>query len=541
MLNSMKRENAAGIVFWVLVSAYAAIFLIQPALGPTDDFVFLDTLQSGKPLVYYSVNFPYYDVIGMGRFTPIGALEYNLFLLFTKNPAPWMYFALHCVQFILFAWLAVTILKKVVPRKLMVYATAFLIFLLPGFSIVWFRLQLGERNVMFLLALTLIFYLKFQEREKWLYLAGAVAATNLAMYYKEMAFMAIGAFGFIHGFLTFKNASKKALLLDGILVASAVGYLALYKILIIPHVAPSALYLPNGFSIIAFLKNVANYALFSDSVPILVMLPLTVARIFHIIKKRGSDSPIWDTALMAGTAYTLGYVLLRLYGPYYLSPVYILGAPAVLYFMTRGYSNAFWKLLSGTTLVLIFLNAIPAGLYYLTYNKYLPINFNETLDYLKKEIEINKEKPGIFFYGTGLGPGRGTYGVFAEFMRHKGVSDDAYDLKSNADIEKPAKAVSKKYYPFTVFESNTISEVSAGDYLIVAPQSTRLVTGETRKELESEGYELQFKTESRFAFPNVNLKTLVKFLIVRALPGTQEFVSNTNVFQSPDYYVYAKK
>ena len=139
------RQNYLIIFFGFFVMGYALILLIGPALGPTDDFIFLKTLQVGKPILYYSANFPYYyyNAILGGRFVPLAAMEYNLVGLLSKSPSAILYYLIHAIQFVVLMILLIKILKQFTSNKFLIYLTPILISLTPGFTMSWFRLQLN--------------------------------------------------------------------------------------------------------------------------------------------------------------------------------------------------------------------------------------------------------------------------------------------------------------------------------------------------------------------------------------------------------------
>ncbi|MCX6702326.1 MAG: hypothetical protein NTW60_00415, partial [Candidatus Wolfebacteria bacterium] len=83
-----------------------------------------------------------------------------------------------------------------------------------------------------------------------------------------------------------------------------------------------------------------------------------------------------------------------------------------------------------------------------------------------------------------------------------------------------------------------ISDIKSGDYFIVPPQAaTKNISREYLDSLKKD-YDLIFETRSGFAFPNMNLKILVKNLIAGNDNG---LVKNKNTSQSLDYYVFIKK
>ena len=238
-------------------------------------------------------------------------------------------------------------------------------------------------------------------------------------------------------------------------------------------------------------------------------------------------------------------MLLNLYGPYYLIPAYIFAVPAILHF-AKGYSPRslplFFKIAGSLTALLLILNTLPSGIHQLTYNKYLAVNFNKTLDFLTHDITARaseyKTKPSIFLAGVDREAGRGTYFVLAEYLNYRGVKDSAYDMKSTSAATEPFSSVTKIQPPFTAFKPGPAENPRQNDYLIVTPQATRDVSGEYLSSLRKE-YTPVFQTSSPFAFPDLNLKTFIKYYLLKN--SGDALVKNENLLNLPDYYIFVKK
>lgn len=540
-----KKYDTATILFWVVIAGYASLFLINPHLGPTDDFVFLRTLQSGKPLLYYSPTFPYYDTGGFGRFTPLASMEYNAIALFSNKP--FWYFFYSAAQFLIFMFFWVRLLKGITSKKWLIYASSLLFIFLPGFTIAWFRLQLPERNVIFFGTLLLWLYAAYQKKQKTSYLVGAALLANIIIYYKETAIAAILPFAIGHFIFSWKTADKKLKITDGILAGSTFAYLLVYYFYIYIHKVAYIFAHPSYHPTITFFKNVLNYGTFSDPILIFLILPFTTWRMYKIFIVREPAQPLYDSMLLAASGYASAFFLLGFYGPYYLIPAYTFAIPALLYFYDgKERTYLISKILLGITLFFLATNSIPSGLHYLTYNKYLPVTFNRTLDFLAEDIvKNNRKKPvNIFLEGIDRNTGLGTYFIFGEFLQFQKLTPNRFDLKSTYEPENPIPYVSKIQLPFSVFTSSKAEIITSGDYLVVSPQETRIqVTVEYLKSLEKE-YAPVFAAEGTFAFPNLTLKTLTKYLATRFMPSTHKdngLVRSENLLDLPNYYVFIKK
>jgi hypothetical protein len=557
----MAKDNLWQAVFLAFIALYAVIMLISPQLAPTDDFNLLRTLQSGKPILFYASDFPYYDSLKIGRFTPLISSEYNIFGLFSNSPSPFWYFFFHAVQFIAFMYLFKKLISKATSNKWLVYGTPILLALTSGFAISWFRLQINERDAIFLFIAFALSFMAFSKNRKWIYFFLSAIFAAGAVYYKETAFLAVGAFALAHWFFTKKTADKKSKILDAILLLISISYLIAYWIFVVPHWGET---LYGGevesfsvFKLAILAKNFVNYGLFSDPILVILSLPILFWRLYKIFFKKEEAHPVYDPLLIAGSAYVLSYAvglnyIFAMYGPYYLFPAYGLCIPPMIYFMAKMEKplNYFWKIGIAVSAIALLFNVIPSGIHYITYYKYLSINFNKTLDFAVAEAESRPEgeKINIFLDGISRENGQTVYFIFSEFLRFKGLEDGRFDLKSNsgnkhfgnfADFDE--NYMPRISLPFSVFFKGETDEIKKGDYLIVTPQTPENINSEYIKSLEGE-YELAFKTKSPLSFPNAHLKSLIKYFLIKfSQSGEGKLIESANLADWPDYYAFVKK
>lgn len=563
--SNTKFVNLYKLVFALLVLLYAILLVIRPELGYGDEYAFLPTLQSGKYFPMYGMDFPYYDSAELGRFGPLGAQEYNLVALLSN--APLAYFGFNALLLVGFSFIFIAILKQLLPDGPYLYAIPVLLFLTPGFTLTFFKLLYSEKSVLFYLSVFLLSFLVFQKKQKLIYLIIALIGANAAIYYKETPFLAIGAFAFAHMLFTWRTANTRVRLLDGLLMGSALLYIGIYAVEILPYrMFPELNFTNSGWQV--FLKNLLNYGLFSDPIVVLLLLPLTAWRIYVVLIRRSEPAhPIHDPLLAAGSTYAAAYFILNMYTPYYFLPVYLFALPPIFYFLTRDRLRHFaWKSAVVVTVFVLVVNAVPLSIHYLTYNKYVPINFNRTLDFLVQDINkrYTDQRLAIFFDGVDRGTGRGVYYVVGEYLRFKGLAIDKFDFKSRNEALDPSpflghrspfdrdediERLNAQYrfaypkFPFTVFQPGPLPEIRKGDYLVVSPQSTASLDAAYLEHLK-EDYDMVFKTDSPLAVPRLTLKTLVKYALVNWLTSEQKgkgFIVNENLWNWPDYYVFVKK
>ncbi len=550
-----EKENIFTVLFAIYVSCYVLILVIPPyGIGVIDDFPMLRTLAVGKPILYYSKDFPYWDFIEMGRFFPAAMMEYNALLLITDRPTPTLYYIVHAVQFVALIFFLTRILKNYTSNKWLVYFVILVMTLMASFTYSWFRLQMTERNIALALATFLFCYLSYQKNRRPVWLALAFIAANIAIYYKEMPSILIGTYAVSHLILSVwnKEADIRIRIFNIALLVSALIYLALYVTLVLPH-GGAATYGKGDLPVLEVLaKNFLNYLFVVDPIIILIVLPLTFWRIYGVFVHKDVAQPFHDSLLAGASMYVIGHFVLNVYAEYYFHPVYIFALPSVFHFLAEKWKQRPWKYVSILAGILLVVNTIPTGLHYLTYLKYAPENLNASVDFLVKDIGERSpdRRANIFLDGVGRTTGKWIYFVFSEHLLYRGLTAKDFDLRSDTGEE-----FSDTYFPYlgriptpyTVFEKGPLPAISKGDYLIVSlfsldrnkmPDNTEYL-----KALEKD-YELLFRTQSRFAVPLVNLKEIGRYLIsIGAQPGERLLgISRHKPSpQIPDYYVFIRK
>ncbi len=553
----LKIFDRYRLIFVIFVTAYAVLMLVKPSLGPVDDVALLRTLQAGKPLLYYSQgNYPYGygDVTKLGRFSVLGAMEYNFFGFFSKSPSPFWYFLFHVFQYILLMILFVKLLSQFTSNRILIYITPILFSLTPCMTIAFFRTHLVERNLIFYYAIFLFCFLLYLKEKKLKYLILGVISANMAIHYKETAFVAVGVFAFCHLFLSWKTSKLKIKIFDGLTLLSCFSYLLLYYLIVfirLPHNPTLYGQIPYYNIPTVIIKNLLNYGLFTDPILILILLPFAGWRIYKALRKQLEPHPVYDSMLIAALMYVLALFALKIYGPYYLLPAYIFALPPIFYFLNQDKRKPlFFKLLMALCALIMILNVFPTGIHYLTFYKYLYVNFNKTVDFLISDVNSRypDKRADIFIDALDYRAGASIpYFIFSEFLQYKGLTSDRFDFKSSVKIEDTDawfRNIKEFNPPFTVFQNNNFYETKSGDYLIVPAEATAKNITKNYIQSLSKDYELVFKTESPLAFPNLNLKTPVKHLLSKRLSQSQKekgAMINENLMHWPNYYVFVKR
>jgi len=560
------KSTTLKYLFVLLVSLYTVLLVINPALGPSDEFAFLATLQSGAFFPMYGADFPYYNSVEIGRFSPLGGQEYNLVALFTNSPVG--YFSLNAIELLLCAVLLIWLLRRYSIEPALAYLAGILLLLTPGLVLAYFKLLAIEKNVLLLFLGFLGVYHLFQQRQKAVHFAITLLFANAAIYYKEAAFSAIANLAAAHLILTWKTSTNRSRALDGLLIASAMLYLGIYLVTILPYTKGAYLPSAEDYNFFIRAKNIANYALSSDPIPIFILVPLLLWRLYQVYVRKMPAHPMLDPMLAAGAAYIGVFLVLNMYLPYYFLPAYAFILPPAIYFLGNSeMRGVYWKATFALVAVVMLLNAAPLAIHFISYNKYVPINFNKTMDFLVEDINRRYagERLNIFYYGTDREAGGATYFIAGEYLKFKGLSIRKFDFKSDREAQAPVPIGNTHRYPldkeediravdpngeyvnpgipFSVFQPGPAQRIQRGDYLVLSPQSTAYFDQDTIERIKKE-FDLVFYTNSTFSIPRVDLKAFVKsYLYLRRSSESRarNLIKNENIWNWPDYYVFVKR
>lgn len=561
-----EKSRVGKLIFIALVVFYIALMLYRPALGPDDEYHFLPSLQSGKFFPLYGEDFYYLNTFEIARFTPLIGQEYNLVAIFSNSP--FWYFVLNSLELLGFSILFLRLLREYSSNSSLNYLAALFVLLLPATAYAFFKLLFVERSLVLLFSAFVVSYVSFQKKAGTVFFVLALVLANVAMYSKEPVFLPILVFSAGHLLLTRNQSSRFSKWLDGLLILSTVIYVGVYLTLVFPH---RTIFYGESLidsSLLVRLRYFLNFCFFTDPVIMLIALPLAGWRAHRLFIRHDSPHPILDPMLAAGMAYVSVFLAMGIYRPYYLLPAYIFILPPLVHYLALGkLSKAAWRILFVVSGIALAANTLPMTIHYLSYGKYVPINFNKTLDFLIQDIRQRNDgkRASIFLDGVDRGAGRDIHYIVGEFIKHKGLSIRQFDLKSNIEaydtspfIRKrspfdrdedvravdPEGAYAHPEFPFTVFQPGPLPQMQRGDYLVVSPHSAKGYDAAYIERLKSDkDYTLVFHTESRFAVPRFDLKIWVRYFLLKML-GTEQkgggLVVSGNLWNWPDYYVFVR-
>lgn len=518
-----------------IITLGCLIININPSFSPSDDAVFKSTIMDGLPFLGFSE-----ASISQGRFNPVGGLIFNVILI---SPRENYFFYLVTFEFVIFSFLIYSILLSILKNKIQTLSVFLFFIISPASTMVWTRLSLGERDLIFFISIFIYFYLsKIKNIVRYPVL---IIFSSLAIYTKEP----VGIIFIILSILNiqFDNGNNKGDKLINIIItiSSFIYYLLL---LYLTRNNYGINYGSNFYEsiFITTSRNLFNYVLFSDSFIFFICIPIFILRLHDLVKNQFSNYSIYDGLLFAGLTYCAEYLVLNIYQPYYLTPSYIFLIPAICFYFknTKLLKNISLKYLIIIFLFLYSTNILTTGIHYLTRQIYLPKNFNSTITALSIEIKKNNEigiKPKIFIDGRYLNYGLGEYHLFEIFLKDKGLGPKNYDMASNLGVKSniTPETVDWPRDQFQIYHQSAPVQVGQNDLLILTSEDDRN-RSLTINKLKSENYVEIFRTESPLFLPQFNLKSLMKHFLVKYLDqySLSKIVKSENIDNSPDFYIF---
>lgn len=335
---------------WRLSSYYspapAEVASTRPEACPSPPFSLADGvsvalllvfLASYIFLVFYKENFAYYDDDMLteftlqgktfptpiwpdtGRFYPLADQEFNLLKSITHSPTG--YHGLIAAELVIFVFILFFVLREYRVR----YRSLTLIFTLatPAVLIPFTGFVYPERNVIFWFAVLVLCLLGYNRTRSPVYFAGCLAATHVALYYKEIVVLFVVAYAVSRVALdlrenrlrgrTWQGIVKENLLSLSMLTVSAV-YVMLFLVAMIPH---------HKFSYIAehreTLGSVLGTTLQLEWLPLLLFVVLAT-RAWRFLFASARLDPLWDPLAVGALAYCVGVLALKLSSGYYMAP-----------------------------------------------------------------------------------------------------------------------------------------------------------------------------------------------------------------------------
>ena len=390
-MNSISRHYYFFIIFYILLFIYSFQFLI----GPWDEYHLLYYFKNQTFFPFYDYNFPYYDAFLLGRFSPFAGQEFNIPIFVTSNINYAFIFvsSLIFVSLILYDYLIFQTIK--INKLNYIFFFTIIIISSPGFYLLTTRLLYVEDTQVLFLIIFFISFFKLGESNKlfqnlpWQILL--IVSTFISLLYKENNFLIIASFIFFY-FIFDKKKFYKNKIIYLIIILLCLLYLIVLGYINLYYKNDDISYIKNENSkFFLFIINIFLRYLLNDFLLLLFILPIGVYGLLI------SKNIFIKSMFVSGLCNIFFFIILGLYGPYYLFPCYFLMFPLFFEtFRTMRINNFLGLNLIKLILFFLILISFSNSIFYYFESKSLSKTFNNTVNYLVDNIQNKKSNTNIF-------------------------------------------------------------------------------------------------------------------------------------------------
>lgn len=368
-------------------------------------------------------------------------------------------------------------------------------------------------------------------------------AGNCVIYLKEVSFILISGFGFLHllfsffsNHKSFQSLDKRLVGIDIALMISGVVFLLCYVYM----TANAHSSYTNQEFVFSPIRTLAVSLLAAPMVSIALPCMLLVRGVW-LKTHRQYPNPFWDSIGLIAFGYFLAFLILGMGSFHYFMPANVLAYIYALYFLAlygRGLVKKvlFWCI-SGVIGLSLLGNAIPQGIHYFSLNKIQMRNLEQTMQFLQSYLA---QHPQTTLYFDGFGRGRDRYynswmysTIFSILPRF--YNTQVFDIKSK---EPNGRAFSiNPEAKLSFYNTDEVSEPQSGDLIILTFFSDKPITQEYIQSLKAQ-HELLFATDNLGYLPSYNMMSLGAYILQQL--GIKHALSNVgNTFKLPSQmYVF---
>jgi hypothetical protein len=442
-----------------------------------------------------------------GRFFPLTAQEYVLAAkLF--GPSAEMFYLINTFKIVLcggllFFFLALTGLGN--------FASAIIwtaVMFSMGIANTLFRLSAGDLNALILMLLFAWCVLILRDRQE----SGAsgrtgfavigVSAFFLALFYKELVFV----LGLIFTLSEIARAYWVKKSNPSVFVVVTLWISVLY---IVSYGIWRYIYVTGSYADFHATSPWGVIVLFASNDPfiILVVLPVTAYR-FAAIMLNSEYYSIYDSFMLAASAYVCAFILLAMFNTYYLLPAYAFSACGLAGILA-GYSHKITRRVILTLVLLFAINIFPMAFSDIQSQKVIVNNHFKFVNFLSKWLQmdtITSHHPRNIVL-VGVSPGNGAEILFSlkTFLVSLGAPPTSFEVKATEPSDN------KKISDFHGFKAEQAYKPEVNDLLIFNPFQQVVV----RPPLQTPSYKEIYRSDSAWTMPRWTTWHWIKICLLR--------------------------
>ncbi|MCD2450820.1 hypothetical protein GO003_010500 [Methylicorpusculum oleiharenae] len=447
--------------------AILAVVLSVDGLGPIDDHQFIRTIFQGKP-------FGFYIRPDLGRFIPLTAQEYDLAARIIE-PSPFLFHFIGGIKVLLCGVLLFYCLMLTRANSWALAILWCVTMYSIGFANAAIRLQIGELNALFLILVfvwsTLVsekMTSPFSSKQNIITVTGLVALA-VAFFYKELIFVFALAFGTVELLRYCRQKQGKIPIRIWALLIIGACYIIFYGLWRVIFATSSNSYTSLHTTAI---WDVINLYAKNDPFIIFIVLPLTFFRVLLIIHNANKHT-VYDSFMVAASAYVGAFLALRMFNTYYLLPVYgfaVCGIAGILASQAVTWFNTIVLVTTG----LLGANTLPVAISDIQSLKSIANNHYQFVQVLSKWLIENplpnSERRNLILKGVSQGSGIEIIISLKTFLESLGTPSTSFEIKTTEPDDN--KNISS-YYGVKDEMGYT---ANIGDLLVFNPYQSVVIT-----------------------------------------------------------------
>ena len=462
--------------------------------GPIDDHRFISTIFQGK-------DFGAYVSPELGRFIPLTAQEYVLAAK-VFEPSPNLFFVISAIKALLCGLLLLHCLPLTRAGNWTVAILWAVVIFSIGFANAAFRLQVGELNALLLILFFVWSTLASDKAtlplstKQNIAAAGGLAAFTMALFYKELIFIFALAFGVSELLRHYRQTQAIIPRRIWALLIIAVCYIVFYGLWRAIYTTGSY----ASFHSIATWDVIRLYAI-NDPIIIFIVLPLAAFRVLLFIRDANKQT-VYDSFLVAASAYVGAYLALGMYNTYYLLPAYgfaVCGVAGILASQSAIRFNTVVLAIAG----LLGANTLPVALSDMQALKSIANNHYQFVRFLSGWLRANplsnSERRNLVLAGVSPGNGVEVLLSLRAFLVSQGVQEPSFDIRAAEPTDNPVitSFYREKEHSLSVFTDDSGYTAKIGDLLIFNPYQS-VVLGPP---LSAPSFREVYRSGSEWALP----------------------------------------
>ena len=281
----LDQQNSIFLLFIIFVASYVTLIILFANFSVIDDHTLTQTLFINKKI-------PWFISSENGRFYPLDAIDLNILSALFK-PNAYIFYTFNAILAIILVTCVYKSSNLILIENKLAYICVITILISPAFITSFLRLFVPEKLESIFFAIFILSYTCFlHNKNQKLCFIIAIISANIALYFKETAFILLGCMAFFHLIFTLKNNNNRQKILDFLLFISSGIWLIVYFVIVIMNKTTDARYGDTPFNqYIVLIKNTISYIL-SEPFLFIGIPALIIFRIFLIIFRKNKINPL---------------------------------------------------------------------------------------------------------------------------------------------------------------------------------------------------------------------------------------------------------